>query len=52
VLGVSSLAQLEHAIAIASTDPPASWADCYAELRSTFADAALELASVCTSGGR
>jgi aryl-alcohol dehydrogenase-like predicted oxidoreductase len=50
VFGVSSLAQLEQAIAIASTDPPASWAGCYAELLSTFADSALTLGSVCTPG--
>jgi aryl-alcohol dehydrogenase-like predicted oxidoreductase len=50
VFGVSSLAQLEQAIAIASTDPPASWPACYAELLSTFADSALTLGSVCTTG--
>jgi aryl-alcohol dehydrogenase-like predicted oxidoreductase len=50
VFGVSSLAQLEQTVAIASTDPPASWAGCYAELLSTFADSALTLGSVCTPG--
>lgn len=52
VFGCSSIAQLEENIHVATTDPPESWPACYAELLSTFADAGLVLASVCTPEAR
>jgi aryl-alcohol dehydrogenase-like predicted oxidoreductase len=48
VFGVDTVDQLTQDVAIAQSNPPASWPACYQELLDTFKDASLTLASVCT----